>query len=122
MTFVPDVSKSLATHTTRNDPTAQTFIMDAARPAGAVHDGQSPALKADTYAVPIASNDAIGVRRLTPLECERLMGWPDGWTSMSDTGEPIADTHRYHMTGNGVVAPVAEWIMRRIITAYTRTS
>lgn len=44
------------------------------------------------------------VRRLTPLECERLMGWPDNWT------EGQADTHRYKQCGNGVASPVAQWI------------
>jgi len=44
------------------------------------------------------------VRRLTPLECERLMGWPDGWT------DGQADTHRYKQCGNGVASPVAQWI------------
>jgi len=54
----------------------------------------------------------LAMRRLTPVECERLMGWPDGWT------EPAgADSHRYAACGNGVVAPVAEWIGRRLIEA-----
>jgi len=54
----------------------------------------------------------LAVRRLTPVECERLMGWPDGWT------EPAgADSHRYAACGNGVVAPVAEWIGRRLMQA-----
>lgn len=53
--------------------------------------------------------DGIGVRRLTPVECERLMGWPDGHT------EPAgADSHRYRLCGNGVVAPAAEWLAQRI--------
>jgi site-specific DNA-cytosine methylase len=49
------------------------------------------------------------VRRLTPLECERLMGWPDNWTA----GQ--SDTHRYKQCGNGVASPVAEWIGRQLI-------
>ena len=56
-----------------------------------------------------------GVRRLTPLECERLMGWPDDWTRWDSQGNEIADSHRYRMCGNGVVATVAEWIGRRIV-------
>lgn len=72
-----------------------------------------------------------GVRRLTPLECERLMGWPDDWTrwGVPDTGDPIsaygdtpiniADAHRYRMAGNGVVATVAEWLGRRIVAVDT---
>lgn len=49
--------------------------------------------------------DGMAVRRLTPLECERLMGWPDGWT------EPAgSDSARYRACGNGVAAPVTHWI------------
>jgi DNA (cytosine-5)-methyltransferase 1 len=56
-----------------------------------------------------------GVRRLTPLECERLMGWPDGWTRYTAEGDEIADDHRYRMCGNGVVASVAEYIGHRLM-------
>lgn len=56
------------------------------------------------------------VRRLTPTECERLMGWPDGWTLLDDTDDPNPrpDGRRYAACGDGVVAPVAEWIGRRL--------
>lgn len=50
------------------------------------------------------------VRRLTPLECERLMGWPDDHTRYTDTEKEQADTHRYKQCGNGVATPVARWI------------
>ena len=56
-----------------------------------------------------------GVRRLTPMECERLMGWPDDWTRWTAGGKEIADSHRYRMAGNGVVASVAEWLGHRIV-------
>lgn len=55
----------------------------------------------------------VGVRRLTPTECERLMGWPDGWTAPEGIKAP--DTSRYAACGDGVVANVSEWIARRII-------
>jgi DNA (cytosine-5)-methyltransferase 1 len=59
--------------------------------------------------------ETTGVRRLTPLECERLMAFPDDWTRYDSEGNEIADSHRYRMCGNGVVATVAEWIGRRIM-------
>jgi DNA (cytosine-5)-methyltransferase 1 len=59
------------------------------------------------------------VRRLTPLECERLMGWPDGHTSESTNG-PVSDTQRYKMCGNGVASPVAQWIGEHIARASGR--
>jgi len=49
------------------------------------------------------------VRRLTPTECERLQGFPDGWT------EGQADSHRYKQMGNAVAVPVVEWIMSRLV-------
>jgi DNA (cytosine-5)-methyltransferase 1 len=64
---------------------------------------------------PAVHRDDIAVRRLTPRECERLMGWPDDHTRWADDGTEIADSHRYRMCGNGVVAPVAEWIGHRLM-------
>ena len=78
----------------------------------------------------------MGVRRLTPRECERLQGFPDDWTA---TGwvhpsrqyieecarkgevapeyviEKMSDSTRYRMLGNAVVVPVAWWIGHRIV-------
>ena len=53
------------------------------------------------------------VRRLTPIESERLMSWPDGWTAID--GDKTPDSKRYAACGNGVVANVSEWIGRRIM-------
>lgn len=49
------------------------------------------------------------VRRLTPMECERLQGFPDGWTADQ------ADSHRYKQMGNAVAVPVVEWIINGIV-------
>jgi DNA (cytosine-5)-methyltransferase 1 len=58
----------------------------------------------------------FGVRRLTPLECERLQGFPDGWTAVKDFFErDMSDSARYRMLGNAVAVPVAQWIGRRIV-------
>lgn len=48
------------------------------------------------------------VRRLTPKECERLQGFPDGWT------EGFSDSVRYKMLGNAVAVPCARWIAERM--------
>ena len=53
----------------------------------------------------------VGVRRLTPTECERLQGFPDGWTA----GQ--SDSARYRQLGNAVTVNVIEWIGRRIVVA-----
>lgn len=62
-----------------------------------------------------AVGSIAGVRRLTPRECERLMGWPDDWTRYGHDGREIADGPRYKLCGNGVVKNVAEWIARRLV-------
>jgi len=54
------------------------------------------------------------VRRLTPVECERLMGWPDNHTLHRADGKTNSDTTRYKMCGNGVASPVAQWIAEQI--------
>jgi DNA (cytosine-5)-methyltransferase 1 len=58
------------------------------------------------------------IRRLTPTECERLMGLPDGWTSkgiINDMGIEISDSQRYKLCGNGVVVNVVEEIIKELI-------
>lgn len=55
------------------------------------------------------------VRRITPLECERLQGFPDGWTAIPYCGKPCApDTPRYKAMGNSMAVPVIRWIGERI--------
>lgn len=54
------------------------------------------------------------VRRLMPIECERLQGFPDGWTSQDAKGKALADTPRYKMMGNAVTVNVAHWIASRL--------
>ena len=53
------------------------------------------------------------IRRLTPLECERLQGFPDGWTDLPDA----SDSARYKALGNSVAIPCVEFIMSRIAAA-----
>ena len=55
------------------------------------------------------------IRRLTPLECERLMGWPDDHTKFDADGKVLPDTQRYKMCGNGVASPVAKWVAEKIL-------
>ena len=65
----------------------------------------------DCIAIPEEQEETImQVRRLTPIECERLMGWPDNHTLPRADGKQNADTTRYKMCGNGVASPVAAWI------------
>lgn len=54
------------------------------------------------------------IRRLTPLECERLQGFPDGWTDIPGA----SDSARYKALGNSVAIPCVEFIMGRITAAF----
>ena len=54
------------------------------------------------------------MRRLTPVECERLQGYPDGWTECGHDGQPISDTRRYQMLGNSVAVPCVAYIMQGV--------
>lgn len=55
------------------------------------------------------------VRRPTPLECERLQGFPDGWSVPRPDGfSTDQDTERYRAVGNAIAIPVGEWISQRI--------
>lgn len=58
--------------------------------------------------------DGYVLRRLTPLECERLQGFPDGWTDVEYKGKPAPDTLRYRAIGNSMAVPVMKWIGERI--------
>lgn len=55
------------------------------------------------------------VRRLTPLEYERLQGFPDGWTDIPWKGKAAPDGRRYKATGNSMAVPVMRWIGARIL-------
>jgi DNA (cytosine-5)-methyltransferase 1 len=61
--------------------------------------------KTDVHA--IAENKIV--RRLTPVECERLQGFPDNWT------EGQADSNRYKQMGNAVAVPVVNWVVARLV-------
>jgi len=68
-------------------------------------EGGGMGAKTGMYALP------VGVRRLTPTECERLQGFPDGWTDAQ------SDSARYRQLGNAVTVNVIEWLGRRIMEA-----
>lgn len=64
----------------------------------------------DTNGGSIVAVDGRGARRLTPLEWERLQGFPDGYTAIDYRGRPAADTPRYKAIGNSMAVPVVRWI------------
>jgi site-specific DNA-cytosine methylase len=69
---------------------------------------------------PMVATDTV--RRLTPIECERLQGFPDNWTEQRydyKKGKVVeqADSSRYKQMGNAVAVPVVDWIIGRLVEA-----
>jgi len=95
-------------------------------------DGAWPALNArensgqNRQSVLVPDEQAV-VRRLTPLECERLQGLPDGWTNIGDWTDErgkihhTSDSARYKAIGNGLAIPFWHWLLRRISGQYVGT-
>ena len=78
-------------------------------------DGTASALKARDYKDATDLVADTRVRRLTPTECERLQGFPDGFTNVPYKGKPDSpDTQRYKAIGNSMAVPVMRWIGERI--------
>ena len=73
-------------------------------------DGGVPSSRGENLVIDPSESSTMIVRRLTPGECELLMGWPLDHTRWQDDGKEQKDTHRYKQCGNGVAAPVAKWI------------
>ena len=76
--------------------------------------GKGPLLSEDKSLTIATANDQTlfhksDVRRLTPVECERLQGFPDDWT------EGQSDSVRYKQMGNAVAVPVVEWLIQNIV-------
>jgi site-specific DNA-cytosine methylase len=98
----------------------QISMAPVARPLDCMHDQQI--IMGGGHLV----ENIPSVRRLTPLECERLQGFPDGWT---DIGEWVdsrgktriaADSARYKALGNSLALPYWQWLANRIVGQYDR--
>ena len=66
------------------------------------------------------------VRRLTPLECERLQGFPDNWTNLGEWTDSKGKVHkesdspRYKALGNSIALPFWKWMAKRMVAQYDR--
>jgi len=72
-------------------------------------EDMSPTLKASQQPPSVTGTS---VRRLTPVECERLQGFPDDWTAEQ------SDSQRYKQMGNAVAVPVVEWLIGNICDTF----
>lgn len=87
---------------------------DTAGPQGkGFGDSTDPMYTIDTVGGNAVATPAM-VRRLTPLECERLQGFPDNWTASQ------SDSQRYKQMGNAVAVPVVQWIIDRLVDVEAR--
>lgn len=76
---------------------------------GITENGTGPLTTSQIPAVALSD-----VRRLTPVECERLQGWGDDWTLQRADGKTQSDAQRYKQIGNGISAPVARWVCEQL--------
>ena len=86
---------------------------DAGDLAPTLRSGNHDKSHANCGVMPAIQN-AQGVRRLMPLECERLQGFPDNYTLVPYRNKPATDGPRYKSLGNSMAVPVLVWIGRRI--------
>lgn len=94
---------------------AHGMVTERAQTLNTMHDAQSV-----MYVSP--ARGVLTIRRLTPLECERLQGFPDGWTDIGDytdsTGKKrkTSDGARYKALGNSIALPFWRWMFGRMAT------
>ena len=87
------------------------------------YDEVAPTVREDSHPSGVCTSV---VRRLTPLECERLQGFPDGWTDIGEWTDSKgkkhkdADSPRYKALGNSIALPFWAWLARRICAQYER--
>lgn len=97
-----------------NGQTAQLRISEMAGTLNCMHDQQAIIGGGENM------NETV-VRRLTPLECERLQGYPDGWTDIGEWTDTKgkkhkeADSPRYKALGNSIALPFWEWMAKRMV-------
>lgn len=100
----------------RQDYETETMVAYRTAGDGAVYETGNKTASLTTGTDPSSNiiNRVPGVRRLTPLECERLQGFPHNWTLVPHRGKPAADGPRYKAIGNSMAVPCMRWIGARI--------
>lgn len=94
---------------------ASLMVPEKAQTLNTMHDAQG-----------VLQVETMTVRRLTPLECERLQGFPDGWTDIGDWVDgkgrtrESKDAPRYRALGNSIALPPWKWVLKRLCANYER--
>ena len=144
--FIPEKSKALTNgscpghHNGIVESRGGCWTIDEKMGQTYIHYEQANTLASRDYKQPQATmkenNMETIVRRLTPLECERLQGFPDGWTDIGDwidskgkLHKGDADSPRYKALGNSIAVGYANnqsgfwmWLMKRISSQYERSA
>ena len=113
-----DLITDMKTYCIGNGQADQLKLSESVRTLSCMHDQQA-IIRED-------ENMETAVRRLTPLECERLQGFPDGWTDIGDWTDSngklhkAADSPRYKALGNSIAIPFWFYLLRRIAAQYER--
>lgn len=112
---------SAVCYTVGNGQSDQTGLHSVAGALNCMHDQQVVLYDSEN-----GLNRKRVVRRLTPLECERLQGFPDGWTDIGEwtdgTGKKrkTTDVARYKALGNSIALPSWRWLLKRLCGLYSR--
>lgn len=120
-TWVPGQVNPTLTCSDQGEARATTLVLTDV--SGRGEKRKSKFWKADgtSYTLTTAMNQGVlvppVVRRLTPVECERLMGYPDGYTAIPYRNKPAADSPRYRALGNSMAVPIVRWLCERITKA-----
>jgi DNA (cytosine-5)-methyltransferase 1 len=114
-----DLSSSLRARTPSGveNSTTTAVLQVAPAPTASNDPSRSPQSSEVTQQVAAIHAAAMQVRRLTPVECERLQGFPDGYTAIpwrNKTADECPDGPRYKALGNSMAVPVMRWIGKRI--------
>ena len=86
--------------------------------------GMRSGVEGEVVAIPVRTRYIV--RRLTPLECERLQGYPDGWTDIGEWTDSngkkrqTSDAARYKALGNSIALPPWKWVLKRLCACYER--
>ena len=109
-------------------PSAVCYCIGNGQANQSISDGVVGALNCmhEQQAVLIQTKNRYIVRRLTPLECERLQGFPDGWTDIGEWTDSngkkrqTSDAARYKALGNSIALPPWKWVLKRLCACYER--
>lgn len=105
----------------QGDARATTLVVNDVNGRGGKRKNKVWKADGTSYTLTTAMNQGVlvppVVRRLTPVECERLMGYPDGYTAILYRNKPAADSPRYRALGNSMAVPIVRWLCERITKA-----